>query len=239
MVTGYMGAEFNPNANYYSVYQRDAHAWSEVWLEGRGWIKVDPTAMINPERIERGFSSELLQELSLYSDNYFSLMRYKQFAWINKIRLQLQAIDYQWTRWVIGYNAQKQVDVLAKLVALLSLWKMIVGLLVLLIVMFFLVRRRYKTKIREKQYELHQQYYQQVLALFAKNNVNKPKVLSAQQFSSYICDKLPSVADVFTNFTALYIALNYQKLTDNETLKKINEMEALLLKLKSHSLKIN
>jgi hypothetical protein len=232
-----MGAEFNPNANYYSVYQRDAHAWSEVWLEGRGWIKVDPTAMINPERIERGFSSELLQELSLYSDNYFSLMRYKQFAWINEIRLQLQAIDYQWTRWVIGYSAQKQVDVLAKLVALLSLWKMIVGLLVLLIAVFFLVRNRYKVKIIAKQYELHQQYYHQVLSLFAKSNINKPKVLSAQQFSIYVSDKLPSVADIFAKFTSLYIALNYQELTDNEILEKTNEMEVLLIKLKSHSLK--
>ncbi|MFT5756950.1 MAG: transglutaminase-like putative cysteine protease [Alteromonadaceae bacterium] len=237
MVTGYMGAEYNPNANYYSVYQRDAHAWSEVWLEGRGWLKVDPTAMINPERIERGFSSELLQELSLYSDNYFSLMRYKQFTWINEIRLQLQAIDYQWTRWVIGYSAQKQVDLLAKLVALLSWWKVIVGLLILLVAVFFLLRSRHKNKKIDKQYELHQQYYHQVLALFAKNDINKPNILTAEQFSIYVSDKLPSISDVFTEFTTLYVALNYQKLTVHETLKKINKMEILLLKLKSHSLK--
>ena len=52
VVTGYQGGEFNPMSGYLIVRQSDAHAWSEVWLEGRGWVRVDPTAAVAPERIE-------------------------------------------------------------------------------------------------------------------------------------------------------------------------------------------
>ncbi|NJD30493.1 MAG: DUF3488 domain-containing protein [Gammaproteobacteria bacterium] len=54
VVTGYQGGELNPIGGYMLVRQSDAHAWSEVWMEGRGWVRVDPTAAVAPERIERG-----------------------------------------------------------------------------------------------------------------------------------------------------------------------------------------
>ena len=54
VVTGYQGGEFNPLGGYLLVRQSDAHAWSEIWLDDRGWVRVDPTAAVAPERIERG-----------------------------------------------------------------------------------------------------------------------------------------------------------------------------------------
>ncbi len=54
VVTGYQGGERNPVDGYWIVRQADAHAWAEVWLADRGWVRVDPTAAIAPERIERG-----------------------------------------------------------------------------------------------------------------------------------------------------------------------------------------
>ena len=54
VVTGYQGGEYNDLGGYYIVRQSDAHAWAEVWLEGRGWVRVDPTAAVAPERVERG-----------------------------------------------------------------------------------------------------------------------------------------------------------------------------------------
>src|SRR5690606_14137748 len=53
-VTGYQGGEYNRMGEYWIVRQSDAHAWTEVWLEERGWTRVDPTAAVAPERIERG-----------------------------------------------------------------------------------------------------------------------------------------------------------------------------------------
>ena len=54
IVTGYQGGERNPVDGYWLVRQADAHAWAEVWLAGRGWVRVDPTAAVAPQRIESG-----------------------------------------------------------------------------------------------------------------------------------------------------------------------------------------
>jgi transglutaminase-like putative cysteine protease len=64
VVTGYLGGEWNPIGGYFVVRQSDAHAWTEVWLTGRGWIRVDPTAVVAPERLERGIFDLLPEALS-------------------------------------------------------------------------------------------------------------------------------------------------------------------------------
>ena len=51
VVTGYAGGYRNPFGDYWIVLRSDAHAWAEVWIQGRGWIRVDPTAAVAPERI--------------------------------------------------------------------------------------------------------------------------------------------------------------------------------------------
>lgn len=67
VVLGYAGGYRNPYGDYWSVRRMDAHAWNEVWLEGRGWTRVDPTAAVAPVRIldtieDRARSEALLPE---------------------------------------------------------------------------------------------------------------------------------------------------------------------------------
>ncbi|HYI85887.1 MAG TPA: DUF3488 and transglutaminase-like domain-containing protein, partial [Burkholderiales bacterium] len=54
VVTGYLGGERNPVSGYVIVRQSDAHAWTEIWLDGSGWTRIDPTAVVAPERLQRG-----------------------------------------------------------------------------------------------------------------------------------------------------------------------------------------
>src|SRR5260370_871329 len=56
VVTGYQGGTYNRFADYWILRQSDAHAWDEVWMEERGWVRVDPTAAIAPERVEHGLN---------------------------------------------------------------------------------------------------------------------------------------------------------------------------------------
>ena len=54
VVTGYQGGEWNPIGGYLLIRRSDAHAWVEVWEDSGGWVRVDPTAVVAPERLRRG-----------------------------------------------------------------------------------------------------------------------------------------------------------------------------------------
>lgn len=51
VVTGYLGGYRNPLGDYWLVRRMDAHAWAEIWLEDRGWVRMDPTSAVAPERV--------------------------------------------------------------------------------------------------------------------------------------------------------------------------------------------
>ncbi|MCD8475745.1 MAG: transglutaminase-like domain-containing protein [Shewanella fodinae] len=87
-----------------------AHAWSEVWLADRGWVRFDPTAMIAPQRIEQGFDSLFAPQDSYLAGTAFSGIR--SSAWYNQLRLRLASLDYYWTVWVLGFNGERQQQVL-------------------------------------------------------------------------------------------------------------------------------
>lgn len=115
MVTGYQGGEFNPNGGYVSVYQYMAHAWSEVWLDGKGWVRLDPTAMIAPSRILDGFDAAFNSDESYLADNLFSPHRVKEIPWLNELRMRLASIDYYWSVWVLGFDNERREGMLNQL----------------------------------------------------------------------------------------------------------------------------
>lgn len=57
VVTGYVGGYLNPMGEHWRIQQSDAHAWAEVWLPGRGWLRVDPTAAVDPSRVFERYGS--------------------------------------------------------------------------------------------------------------------------------------------------------------------------------------
>ena len=108
VVTGYQGGEYNPYDNTLVVRQYDAHAWSEVWLEGQGWIRVDPTAAVAPYRIEQG-SQFTFQEDEVFLQNAgLSLLRFRNSLFLNDLRYRLEMIDYTWNRFVLNYDQSMQ-----------------------------------------------------------------------------------------------------------------------------------
>lgn len=110
---GYQGGEYNPRAGHWVVRQSDAHAWSEVWVAGQGWTRVDPTAAIAPERIEHRIDTVRSQAgaqvvFQAAPDGVLSdLLR--NAVWI------ADAVDLGWHRWVIGFSAERQSSLLQTL----------------------------------------------------------------------------------------------------------------------------
>jgi transglutaminase-like putative cysteine protease len=106
VVTGYQGAEWNPVGRYFTVRQSDAHAWSEVWIDGRGWTRVDPTAVVAPERLRRGVFELLPDSLSAPA----RLMR--QTPWINRTAQTWDAVNEWWNSRVLKYDLSQQFSLL-------------------------------------------------------------------------------------------------------------------------------
>ena len=61
MVGGYQGGQVNEITGHVVVRQYQAHSWVEVWFEGLGWTRVDPTAAVAPARVESGLNAALSQ----------------------------------------------------------------------------------------------------------------------------------------------------------------------------------
>lgn len=115
VVVGYQGGDAGAGGDYLIVRQYDAHAWVEVWLEGRGWVRVDPTAAIAPDRIEFGLREAMAEEGSFLENNLTSPQRYGDLAVLQWASLQLDRINYHWQRWVVGYQGQSQMNFMSRL----------------------------------------------------------------------------------------------------------------------------
>ncbi|RJF97938.1 transglutaminase TgpA family protein [Noviherbaspirillum saxi] len=107
VVTGYQGGEVNPADGYMTVRQSDAHAWAEVWLKGRGWVRIDPTAAVAPSRVEQNLGSVIPRRVFgglLTLDGSGNLLVQK---WMS-LRQNLDAMTNAWNQWVLNYTPQKQ-----------------------------------------------------------------------------------------------------------------------------------
>jgi protein-glutamine gamma-glutamyltransferase len=106
VVTGYQGGEWNPIRNYYLVRQSDAHAWAEVWLDGRGWTRFDPTAVVAPERLRRGLFDLLPESRST------ATRMLRNATWLTELRQTWDAANDWWNERVVHFDFRTQVDLL-------------------------------------------------------------------------------------------------------------------------------
>jgi transglutaminase-like putative cysteine protease len=108
VVTGYLGGEWNPMGGYIIVRQSDAHAWTEIWLDGRGWTRVDPTAVVAPERLQQGI-------LDLLADSLPVSSTFMRNAWLNGLNQLWDGANQWWQERVVEFNLRAQFDLLRKL----------------------------------------------------------------------------------------------------------------------------
>ena len=106
VVTGYQGGTFNRFADYWILRQSDAHAWDEVWIEGHGWVRVDPTAAIAPERVEHGLTDLITAGAPLTS-------RWQQRTpWLADTQLRIDALRQLWRERILRFNQDSQEQLL-------------------------------------------------------------------------------------------------------------------------------
>ncbi|MCP4271806.1 MAG: transglutaminase domain-containing protein, partial [Gammaproteobacteria bacterium] len=115
VVTGYQGGEMNPYADYMVVRQSDAHAWTEVWLSGKGWVRIDPTGAIHPSRVEVDLSYNWARREALFGD--VKPANWGQFSpgLIDSVQLMWDTINNNWQSMIIDFDASAQHDLFADL----------------------------------------------------------------------------------------------------------------------------
>jgi hypothetical protein len=100
-VTGYQGGFFNDFGNYFVVRQSDAHAWSEVWLAGKGWVRIDPTAAVSPQRVDFGARAAAGASAAWY-----------QASWMQAVRNRLDLLNRGWNNLVVQFSELRQRSLL-------------------------------------------------------------------------------------------------------------------------------
>lgn len=110
IVTGYQGGERNPVDGLWTVRQSDAHAWAEVWVAGRGWLRVDPTGAVAPGRV--GAFERLQAPQGAFAAAMGTVI---SPGLVQTLRSAWEAVNSGWNQWVLNYTQSRQFDLLKSL----------------------------------------------------------------------------------------------------------------------------
>ncbi|WP_454738892.1 transglutaminase TgpA family protein [Cupriavidus necator] len=197
VVTGYQGGEYNPIGQHYVVRQSDAHAWAEVWLDGRGWIRVDPTSAVAPSRIEQGLNAAVGDEAGAWRPS-------QQPGWLQDLRWAYEGVVYTWQRWVLQYDHAQQARLLDTLGAGAGPGQLLAGALGMLCLLALvpLWRRRAPADPLDAAYA-------RFCGLLARHGCERAPAEGPQDYATRASAQLPRAADAIAAVTAVYIGVRY------------------------------
>lgn len=223
VVTGYLGGEFNKVGNYYIVRQSDAHAWAEVWLDGQGWVRVDPTAAIAPARIQSGLSAAVPDNAAL------PFMARNPPQWLRDLRLNWDALANQWNQWVLGYDSERQFAFLTRLGMESVTWqKMAINMMLgagLLIGVFALFMLRH---LLARQPDQVQAAWLKLCRRLARYGLPRAAHEGAQDYAARIAAVRPELADAIRDIAMRYCALRYGTHRDDQARREFLQRAAAL-----------
>lgn len=225
VVTGYQGGELNPLGDYLIVRQSDAHAWSEVWLEQRGWTRIDPTAAVAPERIERSFEFDLQENSAPGLPVIFSTGDYGLLNGLAKqFRLGLDAANASWHRWILGYSSEQQQRLLQRLgLGAFSAFKlaltMVLAIAVLTALLILLLRWRGRDRIDPVQRD-----YGKFCRRLARRGLVRLPHEGPQDFARRVIRQRPDLQRPVSAIIDLYIGLRYGTADDPRQRRRLHQL---------------
>ena len=224
VVTGYQGGELNKVGNFLEIRQADAHAWAEVWMENKGWVRFDPTAAIAPERIEQNINIEQLVPGGAISYMPASAAAQEAVNWLKQTRQLWSNVDYNWQRWVINYDNKHQSSFLSSLgiadIKSMIYWMVgIIGLITALLSWLLLYQ---KQKTTDQVLRIYNRFCKKLV----KHALLRGSSEGAKDFANRVKLKLPEQATNIDQITDLFIKLRYGKNATLNDLKSFNTLVA-------------
>ncbi|MFT5163125.1 MAG: transglutaminase-like putative cysteine protease [Alteromonadaceae bacterium] len=229
IVSGYQGGERADSGDYLSVYQYDAHAWNEIWLDNR-WVRVDPTATVSPDRINFGLQQAMKD--GFLAGELFDLAKYRQFALASWLRDQLNDMDFYWSAWVLNFDTKKQSKLFE------SLWgkpdTMMFSIYTALIfigfigIVYFLARRQHFKHDKTALFLLHRQ----ITIVGRKFDFVLPVSTPPLTYLSELAAAQPQLAGDINALRQDYNRCLYQQLDDEQYTKALANIKRLIKNVK-------
>ena len=204
VVAGYQGGEWNPIGGYLILRQSHAHAWSEVWLAESGWTRIDPTAAVAPERIERGIDSALSGEGSLQGGQG----RDSGILW--QARMFWDNVDSRWNDWVVQFNQLRQEEMLRTLGFDDPDWQDLALILGIgLAVMLALLSGWLAWEFRPRRADPATASYRRFARRLARRGVERAPHEAPRDFALRVRRLRPDLGTAASAITELYLRLRY------------------------------
>ncbi|HEV8333225.1 MAG TPA: DUF3488 and transglutaminase-like domain-containing protein [Steroidobacteraceae bacterium] len=204
VVTGYQGGEYNPMSGYLRILQSDAHAWSEVWLDGRGWVRVDPTAAVAPDRIERGIEAALAEGGESLPGDYL-----RQNALFSRLRLAWDAANTFWNNQVVAFGEAQQRWLLDRLNLGDGGQQLGIALVLALIVFFAAMSAYLGWRFRPRAKDPLAQIYDQLCRKLARRGLPRAAHEGPSDYVGRVLQARPDLAPLLVETRNLYVALRY------------------------------
>jgi len=215
VVSGYQGGEMNPVDGYMVVRQADAHAWAEVWLQDRGWVRVDPTAAAVPLRVNAGIAAAAPQGAPL-------LMR-TDLDWLRALRDNWDALGNQWNQWVLAYNPERQREMMAwfgirspswETLAMVLFWSVASVLGIIALWLF----------ARYRPADPTQRLWLAFCRKLARAGVPRGESEGPIDFSERAAARFPARSEALRAIAGLYVELRYGRAADAGSLARLKSL---------------
>ena len=204
VVGGYQGGDWNPVGGYLIVRQSHAHAWSEIWLRESGWVRVDPTGAIAPERIERGIEASFPGAELLPG----GLMRDSEFFW--QAGMIWDNLNARWNDWVVQFNRTRQEELLEELGFDDADWEEFAialgaGLVAAMILLFAWLAWEFRPKRRDPAAASYGRFVRRL----ARRGIELPTGEAPRDFAKRVRRLRPDLGVASLAITELYLRLRY------------------------------
>ena len=205
VVVGYQGGILNPVDDYMIVRQSDAHAWTEIWLDDKGWVRVDPTSAVSPDRIDYGIANAGLDESRLPS------ILVSNSELLLQLRYTIDSFNHNWNKWVVGFNDKKQKQLLELLgvdnvdMKTLIIWTVVAMSLAGGLLALWIFSRSGKISKRD----VAAYYYDVFCHKLAKLGLFKAPSESANEFLERVIQTAPELEKKASFITRCYQRMRY------------------------------
>jgi transglutaminase-like putative cysteine protease len=219
VVTGYQGGEQNPVDGFFVVRQSSAHAWAEIWIANEGWVRIDPTSAIAPERVDPNVAASLADE-----------SKFTQGAsdWLSRLTYRWDALEHRWNQWVLGYTPGSQRELLANLGLSNASWQRITIALVVIMTAMFLALVFWLLRTRPAAADPAWKLWRRALRHLEKQGVRTHLWETPLALGKRLQTERPELADSVLALAELIYAARYAPEAEDRTAK----IKVLLYRLK-------